>query len=252
MFEHAITRAADLFRKARHAVALTGAGISTPSGIPDFRSRDTGLWEHVDPVEVASIYGFRRSPQAFFDWIRPLAGLLRSAEPNPAHRALAQMEAKGHLEALITQNIDMLHTRAGSCTVYEVHGHLRTATCIACSTNYPTESFIESFIEGGAIPRCAACGGILKPDVILYGEQLPAAVLHAAERAARECDLMLVAGSSLTVAPVSELPMLAAMNGADIIIVNDDATYIDLRASVVIHADVAEILPRIAAELEAK
>jgi NAD-dependent deacetylase len=156
----------------------------------------------------------------------------------------------GYLKALVTQNVDMLHTRAGSSEVYEVHGHLRTATCVQCYKSYPTEPFIDQIITDGTIPRCEDCDGILKPDVILFGEQLPIRILHAAQRAAREADVMLVAGSSLTVAPVSELPLLAAMNGAVLIQVNDEPTYMDARAEVVIHADVADILPRIVAELE--
>jgi NAD-dependent deacetylase len=250
MYEQEITRAADLIRRSRCAVALTGAGISTPSGLPDFRSRDSGMWGKVDPIAVASIYGFRRNPEAFFNWIRPLAGLMRDARPNPAHHALARLEEMGHLKAIITQNVDMLHTRAGSREIYEVHGHLRSATCIQCYKPYPTEPFIDQLIDEGAVPRCAECGGILKPDVILFGEQLPIRVLHAAQRATREADVMLVAGSSLTVAPVSELPLLAVANGADLIVVNDETTYMDGQAAVVVHADVAEILPRIAAALE--
>lgn len=251
MYEQEVTQAANLLRKSRYAVAMTGAGISTPSGLPDFRSRDSGMWKKVDPIAVASIYGFRRDPSAFFEWIRPLASLMRDVKPNPAHCALARLEELGYLKALITQNVDMLHTRAGSREIYEVHGHLRTATCVQCYTSYPTEPFIDQVIDEGVIPRCATCDGILKPDVILFGEQLPIRILHAAQRAARESDVILVAGSSLTVAPVSELPLLAVMNGAEIILVNDEATYVDGRASVVMHADVAEILPRIVAELEA-
>jgi NAD-dependent deacetylase len=250
MFEQEVKCAADLLRKARYAVALTGAGISTPSGLPDFRSRDSGMWEKVDPIAVASIHGFRRNPAAFFDWIRPLAGLMRDVRPNPAHYALARLEEMGYLKAIITQNVDMLHTRAGSHEVHEVHGHLRTATCVQCYKSYPTEPFIDQIIDEGTIPRCPECGGILKPDVILYGEQLPIRVLHAAQRAARESDVMLIAGSSLTVAPVSELPLLAVMNGARLILVNDEPTYMDPQAAVVIHADVADILPHIVAELE--
>jgi NAD-dependent deacetylase len=175
---------------------------------------------------------------------------MREAKPNPAHHALARLEEMGYLKAIITQNVDMLHTRAGSREIYEVHGHLRTATCIQCYRAYPTEPFIDQFIDEGTVPHCAECGGILKPDVILFGEQLPIRILHAAQRAARESDVMVIAGSSLTVAPVSELPLLAVMNGAALILVNDDTTYMDCQAAVVVHADVAEILPRIVAELE--
>lgn len=244
-----LEKAALLLRNARYAIALTGAGISTPSGIPDFRSANSGLWESTDP-RVASILGFRRNPQAFFEWIRPLARLMREADVNPAHLALARLEQRGVLKGVITQNIDMLHTRAGSQTVYEIHGSIRRATCLECYKTYPVEAFLERFIETGEIPRCPEDGGILKPDVILFGEQLPLKVLQAAQRAARECDVMLVAGSSLAVAPASELPLIALAHGAKLIIVNYEATYIDEQAQVVIHDDVAHVLPRLVEVLE--
>src|SRR5690606_18271286 len=131
--DKAIKAAAALLQASRYVVALTGAGISTPSGIPDFRSPHSGVWEQVDPMAVASIQAFRRQPQLFFDWVRPLTYTILSAQPNPAHLALVQLEQYGPLKAVITQNIDMLHTRAGSHNVYEVHGHMRTASCLDCS-----------------------------------------------------------------------------------------------------------------------
>lgn len=243
-------RAAALLRRARYAVALTGAGISTPSGIPDFRSRHSGLWEDVDPMEVASLTGFRRRPEAFYTWVRPLVRLMLAAEPNPAHFALAKLEADGILKALITQNIDMLHSRAGSRTLYEVHGHLRDATCVECFHEQPTGDFLAHFVETGNVPRCSTCGGLLKPNVILYGEALPIRILQAAQRAARECDVMLVVGSSLEVAPASELPLIAHAHGAHIILINYEHTYIDDQASIIIHDDVADVLPRIVQILE--
>lgn len=244
-----IEAAASLLREARYAVALTGAGVSTPSGIPDFRSPHSGLWVRDDPA-VASLLGFRRQPERFFEWIRPLAGLMVQAEPNPAHIALARLEALGILRALITQNIDTLHTRAGSQTVHEVHGHMREATCVECFRIYPTSDFVESFVAEGRIPRCPACGGMLKPNVILFGEQLPFRVLQAARRAARRADVMLVAGSSLAVAPASELPLTTLAHGGRLIVVNYEPTFVDSEASVVIHDDVAVVLPRLVALLE--
>ena len=173
MTDEAIRTAAQLIRSAHYAVALTGAGISTASGIPDFRSRQSGLWEKDNPAEIASIFGFKRHPQIFYNWIRPLAGLLTEAQPNEAHLALARLETAGYIKAIITQNIDMLLTKAGSRTVYEIHGHLRTATCIECYTEYDAEPIIRKLLEDGEIPLCPQCHGILKPNVILYGEQLP-------------------------------------------------------------------------------
>jgi NAD-dependent deacetylase len=247
MTEEAVRTAAQLIRSAHFAIALTGAGISTTSGIPDFRSRDSGLWEKANPAEIASIFGFKRHPEVFYNWIRPLARLLLEAQPNAAHLALAQLEAAGFIKAIITQNIDMLHTRAGAHTVYEVHGHLRTATCIECYTEYDAEPIIRKLLENGEIPRCPQCHGVLKPNVILYGEQLPVRELFAAQQAARRCDLMLVAGSSLQVAPAGDMPLLAKQHGAKLIIVNFEPTHVDRQADVLFHDNVVDVLPRIAA-----
>ncbi len=241
-----IEQAAGLLLHARHAVALTGAGVSTRSGIPDFRSPGSGMWEQVDPLDVASIFSFRRHPETFFDWIRPLARHLLQAEPNPAHYALAQLEAAGLIKAVITQNIDGLHQKAGSRSVMEVHGHLREATCIRCFRVFPTDQFVEAFLAKGGLPTCPECGNVLKPNVILYGEQLPAATMQQAQRHVRLCDVMLVAGSSLEVAPVSELPRAAQQHGARLILVNLQPTFMDAQADVILHADVADTLPEIA------
>ena len=203
--DQGIERAVDLVRESRHMVAFTGAGHSTPSGIPDFRSPESGLWEKANPMLVASIWSFRLNPQSFFDWVRPLAELTLNARPNPAHLALAALEQRGVLKAIITQNIDDLHQKAGSQRVLELHGHMREATCIRCYTVVPAEPIIERFLSDGRIPRCE-CGGVLKPNVILFGEQLPIQVLNAAIDEARHCDLMLVAGSSLEVTPAAEVP----------------------------------------------
>src|SRR5215207_1263958 len=145
IFNESIAGAAELLKQAKYTIAFTGAGISTPSGIPDFRSQSSGLWEKDDPMTVASMYGFRQNPQAFYNWIYPLARLTVNAQPNLAHVALAQLEAHGLLKAIITQNIDLLHTRAGNKTVYELHGHLREATCVHCFTVYPAEPIIHQF-----------------------------------------------------------------------------------------------------------
>lgn len=244
-------KAADLLRGARYGVALTGAGISTPSGIPDFRSPHSGLWENVDPMTVASIYGFRRDPRKFYEWIRPLTRLMINAKPNSAHYALADLEGRGYIRGVITQNIDDLHTRAGSKCIHEVHGHMRSSTCVECFTIQPTEGeALELFIEDGVIPRCQRCGGILKPNVILFGEQLPVKTLMDAQGMTDQADVMLVAGSSLVVAPVSDLPSRALAQGAKLIIINYEETYLDRQASVVIHDDVARVLPRIVSLLE--
>jgi NAD-dependent deacetylase len=250
MTDDPIRQAAALLRDAQHAVAQTGAGVSTPSGIPDFRSVDSGLWNNVDPFEVGSLVGFRRRPEAFFEWVRPLTRLILDAKPNPAHLAIAAMEQHGVIKALITQNIDMLHTRAGSHTIYEVHGHLREATCIECFGVYPTNGLLNVFADTGEIPHCPGCGAILKPNVILFGEAMPVTVLHKAQRAARQADVLIVAGTSLEVAPASEIPLIAHAHGAQVIIVNREPTYADSYAEIVIRDDVAHALPEIARLLE--
>jgi NAD-dependent deacetylase len=245
-FADCIARAAELVRKARYAVALTGAGVSTPSGVPDFRSPGSGLWEHVDPMAVSSIYAFRRRPELFYDWIRPLVPTFLAAKPNPCHRALAELEAGGWLKAIITQNIDNLHQRAGSREVLELHGHMREATCISCYTKVPTDGLMEEFSASGEVLRCAVCGGVMKPDVVLLGEQLPIQVVNAAMVHIRQADLMLIVGSSLEVLPASQLPLLVHENAGRLIVVNLMPTYVDGAAEVVIHANVAEVLPCIA------
>jgi len=242
--ENKIKRVVELILGSEHTVVLTGAGHSTPSGIPDFRSPESGLWSMADPMAVASIWAFQRNPQAFFDWVRPLAKMLLEAEPNPAHIALADLEQMGLLKTVITQNIDNLHRRAGSKHVLEIHGHLREATCIRCYTVVPAQGMIKQFVEDGQPPRCA-CGGTLKPNVILFGEMLPVDVMAEAERESRTCDLMIVAGSSLEVAPAGDLPLLAKRHGADLVIINFERTAADRHADVVIHDDVATVLPRI-------
>ncbi len=245
--EFLIQKAIDLLRQSRHAVALTGAGISTPSGIPDFRSPGSGVWENVNPMEVASIYAFRRQPEAFYQWLRPLTDLMVTAQPNPAHHALAQLETYGPLKSIITQNIDGLHTKAGSRTVYEVHGHLRQATCLQCHHQYDARPYLRAYATDGELPICPDCSGALKPDVVLFGEMLPAQEMRAAQGEVATCDVMLVVGSSLEVTPVADLPQLSRGTGARLIIVNFTDTYADAWADVVIQADVAEILPRLAA-----
>lgn len=242
----AIEDAAVLIRKAKRAVVLTGAGISTPSGIPDFRSEGSGLWSRAEPMDVASLSTFRTAPERFFKWFRPLAIQIFHAQPNAAHFALAEFEQAGHVRTIATQNIDALHLKAGSKNVVEMHGTLRTVSCTECFRNFESGPFLEPYIEAGTIPRCLSCNGILKPDVILFGEQLPESAWLEAQRAARQCDLMIIAGSSLEVLPVARLPMQALDRGAHLIIINNTPTYLNVRADVVILDDVATTLPEIA------
>lgn len=247
---HAILQTAKLLRQANYGVVLTGAGISTPSGIPDFRS-DSGLWKRFNLFDVATLSAFRYHPENFFHWLRSIAQEISIANPNPAHNALAELEVAGRVKTIITQNVDGLHQRAGSDHVLEIHGTLSTATCIRCYKTYTSEGIIQNFLDSGVIPRCIECTGVLKPDIILFEEQLPHKIWIQAEEASRKSDLFLVIGSSLEVMPVAGLPMLALDRGASLVIINQSETYLDVRAEVVIRGDVAEVMPKIVALVNA-
>jgi NAD-dependent deacetylase len=247
--EDSITRARSILRAARYAVAFTGAGISTPSGIPDFRSKESGMWERFNPMETASLTTFRNHPERFWNWKRPLMLNSWQAQPNPAHLALARLEAAGILKAVITQNIDGLHQRAGSKTVLEVHGSIDKMTCPRCKKHFVSMAFKAILEQPGGIPTCPDDHAILKPDVVLFEEPLPADVWRAAENHARAADVLLVVGSSLEVYPAAYLPQLAVENGARTIIANLSATFLDSNAEVLLPADVALSLPAITADL---
>jgi NAD-dependent deacetylase len=242
--------AADIIRNSRRGVVLTGAGISTPSGIPDFRSPDSGLWEKYDPFEVASLNSFRYDPTRFYNWMHGLASTIINAKPNFAHISLAHLQELGYAQTIITQNIDALLQRAGASNVLEVHGSIKQMSCTRCFEQYDSQLFLEDYLHNGTIPICPLCGGVLKPDLILMGEQLPVKIWLKAQEASRECDLMIVAGSSLEVLPVASLPMRALENGAHLILINFSQTYLDERADVVLHENVAEVLPSIVEMVE--
>lgn len=247
--ESLIQKAASLIRDSAYPVALSGAGISTPSGIPDFRSPGSGLWTKYSPMEVASLTAFRYHPDQFYDWLRPFVERLFQAAPNPAHTALAELEQAGLLKALITQNIDALHQKAGSSRVIEVHGTFQTLTCLGCYRQIQaTDQFLTEFLASNESPHCPHCGEILKPDLILYGEQLPAAQWKEARKEIMTCDLLLILGSSLTVTPVCDLPYLAMAHGAEVCILNRMATHLDGQAAISIQGELETILPRIADE----
>lgn len=241
-------RLAGLIRESRCTVALTGAGISVPSGIPDFRSPGTGIWEKVDPMEVAHIDAFRRDPARFWGFYRERLRLLGDVQPNPAHEALAELERRGLLEAVITQNIDTLHTRAGSERVIEVHGTIRTASCQGCPAEFPMEQIESLFGEDGAA-LCSSCGGHVKPDVVLFGELLPADAIAEAESLASRADLMICIGSSLEVYPVAGLPSVTMAHGGRIAVITMGATPFDGEASVRMDGDVVADLEAVLAAL---
>ena len=242
-----IQKASALIKEADYCVALTGAGISTPSGIPDFRSPGSGIWTKYSPMEVASLSAFRYYPMRFYEWIRPFVKSLFLAEPNPAHLALARLEQGNYLRAVITQNIDALHQRAGSRKVIEVHGTYQTLTCLGCYRQIQaTDEFLTEFLDQEENPHCPHCGNLLKPDIILYEEQLPAQTWRAAREEVLACDLLLVLGSTLTVTPVCDLPLTAIGRGAEVIILNRTNTHIDHLAAVHIQGNLEDILPIIA------
>ena len=244
-----VNEAAALLKNAAYAVILTGAGSSTPSGIPDFRSPRDGLWSRYSLYEFASLTSFRYNPEKFFNWFHPLASLLSNAKPNSLHTAITTLENRGLIKSVITQNIDQLHDKAGSKVVIEIHGSLKTLSCIGCFSQFPSDQYISPYLEDGIIPHCPLCHQILKPDVVLYEEQLPVKPWSMAKAEVEQCDLMIVAGSSLTVTPACELPMLAKRNKARLIIINLTPTYIDNYADVVINEDVSNIFPAIAAAI---
>jgi NAD-dependent deacetylase len=241
-------RLAELIRESSCAVALTGAGISVPSGIPDFRTPGEGLWEKVDPMEVAHIDAFRRDPATFWSFYRPRFQMLSDVQPNTAHEALAELERRGLLEAVITQNIDTLHHKAGSERVIEVHGSIRTSSCQACGAEFPLADVERLFGEDGAA-RCADCDGPVKPDVILFGELLPERAMADAEALAARADLMLCVGSSLEVYPVAGLPSVTLGRGGRLAVITKGPTPFDRDATVRMDGDVVADLEAVLAAL---
>lgn len=234
-------------RAARAAVAFTGAGISTPSGLPDFRSPQ-GLWATVDPATVASRSAFERDPWRFYQFYRERLDRLRHAAPNAAHRALAALERAGRLRAVITQNVDGLHQAAGSQRVIELHGNLREAVCPRCGQRWPIAVVVAALAQD-RLPRCDRCAAVLKPNVVLFEDLVPADAWEAATALARAADLMLVVGSSLQVVPAASLPQETLDAGGVLLIVNREPTPYDHRAAVVLRDDVARVLPALAAAL---
>jgi NAD-dependent deacetylase len=239
-----VARLAELIRDARSVVALTGAGISVPSGIPDFRSPGSGLWENVNPMEVAHIDAWRADPERFWHFYGSRFQTLEGKEPNGAHRALVELERRGKLDAVITQNIDRLHRRAGTQELIEVHGTIEHSSCLACRAQYPIDE-VRARLDHSpiSVPECD-CGEPLKPDVVLFGEFLPEGALERAYALAAGADVLLCVGSSLEVHPIAQLPGVTAANGGSVAIVTQGSTPWDSRAAVKLSGDVV-------AELEA-
>jgi NAD-dependent deacetylase len=219
---------AELIRDHQPCVVLTGAGVSTESGIPDFRS-PTGIWAQFDPAEYASLPAFRADPEKVWRFYKPRIAMLTEAEPNAAHIALAALERAGFVEAVVTQNIDLLHERAGTRNLVEVHGSIRTASCPACGSSYLRDDVVAQ-LETAEAPVCDRCEAILKPDVVFFGELLPEAAIDRAFEFARTARLLLVVGSALEVYPVAGLPEETLAAGGKLAIVDKSATRYDERA----------------------
>lgn len=240
--ETQLCEAAAMLRRARAGIAFTGAGISVESGIPHFRG-EGGLWTMFDPYKVAHIDTFRRNPAEY--WTYSLNHRRTDAEPNPAHRALVDLERRGHLRAVVTQNTDGLHQKAGSTRVIELHGSSHAVVCLDCGARFPRAE-VDRMNRKHCPPNCPACGGrFLKPTVVLFGEALPEGALHDSQALAMAADVVLVVGSSLQVYPAAGIPRLARAHGAELCIVNAEPTPFDELATVVIHGKAGEVLPEI-------
>jgi len=241
-----VARAATLLSTARSGVALTGAGVSAESGIPTFRGAG-GLWTKFDPVKVSSIDTFLADPSAYWQAAKERGNIALAAKPNPAHEALAAMEAAGRLVAVVTQNTDGLHQAAGTKHVIELHGSGRTVECLECGRREP-RSEVQARLDVEMPPRCRHCGGgPLKPTVVLFGEAMPPAAVQEAYALAEQADVMLVVGSSLVVYPAADIPLVAIRAGAPMVVINAEPTPFDRLAEVVIHGRAGEVLPEIAA-----
>jgi NAD-dependent deacetylase len=238
-----VAHLAGLVRGARSVVALTGAGISVPSGIPDFRSPRTGLWETVDPMEVAHIDAFVGDPVRFWSFYGDRFATLGAKLPNGAHRALVELERRSMLDAVITQNIDMLHRKAGTRELVEVHGSIASCSCPACGESVELVD-ARARLQGDAqgVPRCGGCGGPLKPDVVLFGEMLPIAALKRARELCERADVLICIGSSLEVHPVAGLPLVTREAGGAVAILTQGVTPLDEIADVRLDGDVVEEL----------
>ncbi|TXT59648.1 MAG: NAD-dependent protein deacylase 2 [Promethearchaeota archaeon] len=245
-----VHQAAELLLSSESAIALTGAGVSTESGIPDFRG-EGGIWEKYKPEIYGNIKSFIEDPRRFWELAERVAPKLFKANPNPSHTALAELEDMDIIKATITQNIDELHQKAGSVIVYEVHGNINRFICFGCRASYTKDQVLRKLKkEKNYPPRCDMCSAPLKPSVVLFGESLPTFEIYQSQALAEKADVMLIAGSSLSVDPVADLPLYTLSNGGKLIIVNDAPTHLDERAEVVLRHKTGNILPLIVEEIK--
>jgi len=239
----AILEAAEYVKKSRRTVAFTGAGISVGSGLMTFRGKD-GIWKRFDPAEVGSIQAFLENPERFWRFAREIGPELLGSKPNPAHLALTQLQHLGLLGSIITQNIDGLHQAAGSVDVIELHGNIRSVSCVSCQAVTPSSSH-PHILDQHSVPRCDACGGLLRPDIVLFGEKLPQEAYTLALRRVRSCTLLLTIGTAMEVSPASDLPLIAKEGGARIININPSPSEADNYADFSLYGPSEEIVPRI-------
>ena len=238
----AIQQAAQLIRRANKVIALTGAGVSTESGIPDFRSQD-GLWSRFDPMEYGTWGAFRRDPEKVWGMLAELLALL-DAKPNDGHRAMAQLEEKGLLSGIITQNIDSLHQQAGSTNVVEYHGSMASLSCVQCVVSLPLDEVIQQDIP----PRCSVCKTLLKPDIVFFDEQIPATALQQTEELVHHADLLLVAGTSCQVVPAAYIPQQILAQGGAIIEINKEPV-LQTQAEVILEGSFSDRMSQLVEEL---
>lgn len=245
-----IRKAADLLFNSNFAIVLTGAGISTESGIPDFRGPD-GIWKKYKPEIYGSFQAFLTDPSKFWKMAEKIAPTLFNAKPNPGHYAIAELERLNIIKAVVTQNVDELHQKAGNVIVYEVHGSINRFTCLGCRASYTKEQIMRKLKkEKKGTPGCNYCGAPLKPSAVLFGETLPNFEKYMSIDLAKKSEVMLIAGSSLSVAPICDLPLYTLSEGGKLIIVNDEPTDLDERAEVVINNKTGIVLPLIVEEIK--
>jgi NAD-dependent deacetylase len=240
----AISEISKLIDHSKYIIFFTGAGISTPSGIPDFRGK-TGFWKRENPMDALSLTAFQSYPNRFFAWFRSFAATAYDAKPNPVHNTIHDLEKLGRVHHIITQNIDNLHTKAGSEKVTELHGSIRTGTCTHCCHKVNGDDYLPDFIATGAIPLCKLCQNIIKPDIVLFEEMLPQESCELADILIEKCDLIIVVGSSLEVMPAASYPLRAVQNGAKLVIFNQSQTQLDKFAYIVIRDDVVNSVPKL-------
>ncbi|MEE9376624.1 MAG: NAD-dependent deacylase [Candidatus Lokiarchaeia archaeon] len=251
-FEEKIEILSNLIIESKNVVALTGAGMSTESGIADFRSPGTGMWEKVDPYEFASIHSYVGNPAKNLEFMLETGKAIFKARPNKGHKALTKLQRLGKLKGVLTQNIDGLHLKAKTKNIIELHGTANESKCMTCGQVYQITFMVNQVLKGNFTPSCEKCSGVLKPNVIFFGEQLESKKLEDADKMLEDCDLLLVLGSSLIVFPVAWYPSRVLSTGAKLAIINIQETDMDNLAEVVIHEKIGDVLPKVVSTVEEK